>query len=157
MAEKNYDYTGAEVQDPQKKSFDVVVSDKKAGTSVLKTKMALDVPVGDSEFTVRVKIENHRLWELEKPFLYLAAVSVEGEDMHTASFGFKDFCVKNGFFFLNGKRIFLKGSHCAIVPAYAISMKALGFNIIRTISRTFTEELLDICDEIGLLVPRRNA
>ena len=137
---------------PAKKTFDIVISDKKAGTSVLKTRAAFEAPVGDSEFTVRVKIENHRLWDLEKPFLYLAAVSVEGEDLHTASFGFKDFRVKNGFFFLNGKRIFLKGSHCGIVPAYAVSMKALGFNIIRTISRVFTEELLDICDEIGLLV-----
>ncbi|MBP3606412.1 MAG: hypothetical protein J6J66_07425 [Clostridia bacterium] len=137
---------------PAKKTFDVVVNDKKAGTAVLRTKVTLDVPVGDSEFTAHVKIENHRLWDLEKPFLYLASVSVEGEDLHTASFGFKDFRVKNGFFFLNGKRIFLKGAHCGIVPAYAISIKALGFNIIRTISRVFTEELLDICDEIGLLV-----
>ncbi len=138
--------------DPLQKAFDVVFADKKAGTAVLQAQKTVTVPVGESEIVVHTKIENHRLWELDQPFLYLAAVSVDDMDMHTASFGFKDFRVQNGFFFLNGKRIFLKGAHCAITPAYAVSMKALGFNLIRTITRSFTEETLDICDEIGLLV-----
>ena len=137
---------------PVESTFDVVFNDKKAGTAVLQTKTTRTVPMGESEFTVRANIENHRLWELDMPFLYLAAVSVDGRDTHTVSFGFKDFRIQNGFFFLNGKRIFIKGAHTAITPAYAVSMKALGFNLIRTIARTFTEELLDICDEIGLLV-----
>lgn len=137
---------------PVARTFSLTVNAKKAGTEVLRTSEALTVPVGVSEFVLRAKIENHRLWELDMPFLYLASVSVEGRDTHTASFGFKDFRIKNGFFFLNGKRIFLKGAHCGVTPAYAVTMKALGFNIIRTIARAFTEELLDICDEIGLLV-----
>lgn len=137
---------------PAARAFSLTVNAKKAGTEVLCVSETRTVPVGISEFTFRVKIENHRLWELDAPFLYLASVSVDGKDTHTASFGFKDFRIQNGFFFLNGKRIFLKGAHCGVTPAYAVTMKALGFNIIRTIARAFTEELLDICDEIGLLV-----
>ncbi|MBQ8309492.1 MAG: hypothetical protein IJX80_00585 [Clostridia bacterium] len=134
------------------KALSVVLSDKKSGTFICEILQSVETPSGKAEFTLCSNIENHQLWELDAPALYLATASIDGKDHHTVRFGFKDFRIKNGFFFLNGKRIFLKGAHCSINASYAITMKALGFNIIRTIARGFTDELLDICDEIGLLV-----
>ena len=136
----------------QRKNISIVLTDKKSGTVVGNIDDTFELPVGASEITLSGKIENHQLWELDSPVLYLATVHIDKKAQKTSQFGFKDFRIKNGFFFLNGKRIFIKGAHVTPCTAYAISMKALGFNMIRTISRRFSEELLNVCDEIGLLV-----
>lgn len=130
----------------------LTLCDKKSGAEIQTLSECAAIPAGQSEVCFHTKIENHQLWDLDTPTLYMATVSVGGRDHRTTRFGFKDFRVRNGFFFLNGRRIFVKGAHCVPIAAYAVSMKALGFNLIRTIARAFQEELLDICDEIGLLV-----
>ena len=135
-----------------KKEISALISAKKGGREVAELRGEFDIPAGKSEVKLSGKIENHQLWELDTPFLYTAAVGIGGKAHLTTNFGFKDFRVKDGFFFLNGKRIILKGAHASPVAGYAISMKALGFNAIRTITREFPEELFNICDEIGLLV-----
>lgn len=137
---------------PRDEKIALTLCDKKSGAEIQTLSKRATVPVGQSEVKLYTRIVNHQLWDLDTPTLYIATVSVSGRDHRTTRFGFKEFYIHNGFFFLNGKRIFLKGAHCGITAAYAVSMKALGFNIIRTIARAFNEELLDICDEIGLLV-----
>ena len=136
----------------QSKNIEIVLADKKSGTVVGNVGGIFELPAGVSEIKLFGKIENHQLWELDSPILYLATAYIDEKTQKTVQFGFKDFRIKNGFFFLNGKRIFLKGAHATPNAAYAISMKALGFNMIRTIARRFPEEVLNICDEIGLLV-----
>lgn len=138
--------------EPCRKEVSLLISAKKGGEEVGKLCKIFDIPTGKSEHVLSGMIENHQLWELDAPFLYLATVCVEEKAHCTTNFGFKDFRIKDGFFFLNGKRIILKGAHTDPTAANAISMKALGFNAIRTITREFPEELFHICDEIGLLV-----
>lgn len=120
---------------PKAVTLSVLLSDKKSGNAICEIQQRVEVSAGNVEFTLSTQIENHQLWELDAPILYLATASVDGKDHHTVHFGFKDFRIQNGFFFLNGKRIFLKGAHCGISASYAISMKALSFNLIRTIAR----------------------
>lgn len=136
----------------QSKNIAIVFADKKSGTVVGNVNGVFNLPIGVSEIVLSDKIEGYQLWELDSPILYLATAYIDEKPQKTSQFGFKDFRIKNGFFFLNGKRIFLKGAHATPNAAYAISMKALGFNMIRTIARRFPEEVLNICDEIGLLV-----
>lgn len=137
---------------PCTKEVSVLLSAKKSGKEIETLCQCFDIPTGRSEFVLNTKIENHQLWELDAPFLYLATAGIDGHCHITTNFGFKDFRIQNGYFFLNGKRIFLKGAHATPSAAYAISMKALGFNAIRTIAREFPEELFNLCDELGLLV-----
>ena len=137
---------------PQNKKVEVVFADKKSGAEICTVGGSYEIPPGRSEVVLRGRIQNHHLWELDMPVLYTATAAVDGKGHTSVRFGFRDFRIKNGFFFLNGKRIFIKGAHTAINASSAISMKALGFNMIRTIARAFNEETLNICDEIGLLV-----
>ncbi len=137
---------------PCTKEISVLISAKKGGAEVGQLRGLFDIPSGTSEFVLDGGVENRQLWELDAPFLYLATVCVDNAAHLTTNFGFKDFRIKDGFFFLNGKRILLKGAHTNPSASSAIAMKALGFNAIRTITREFPEELFGICDEIGLLV-----
>jgi len=135
-----------------KKDVSVTLSDKKTGKMIAAISNRHLLPVGSSEVCLCGRIENHKLWDLDTPMLYRATAEVDGKDPRSTTFGFKDFRIVNGYYFLNGRRIFLKGAHTCVSSSSAITMKALGFNMIRTISRAFSEETLDICDEIGLLV-----
>ena len=135
----------------------------------------IDVPLkpGTNQATHEIRIKNHRLWDIIDPYLYRLQLSVwaEGaEGIHTTSVncGFRDFRMVNGYFRLNGRRIFLRsthtGNHCpvrAIAPPdgypdmlrkdlfYA---KSCGYNTIRFDFGTAHPYQLDLCDELGLMV-----
>ncbi|MBE6551370.1 MAG: hypothetical protein E7665_04470 [Ruminococcaceae bacterium] len=129
-----------------------VISDQKRGIPVTELSKVVKIPSGSSEVTLECNVPCHKLWSVSDPYLYVANISLGSGEKCTLRFGFKDFRVKNGYFFLNDKRIFLKGAHSLVSAEACITMKALGFNAIRTISRSFTEEALNVCDEIGMLV-----
>ena len=91
---------------------------------------------------------------------------VTGLDEYSVRCGFRDFRFENGYFRLNGRRIFLKcshtGNHCPIglqlphdpdlLRRDLHNVKVMGFNAIRYIAGVATRYQLDLCDEIGLLV-----
>ena len=115
-----------------------------------------------------------RLWSLDDPNLYFVNLSLKSVVKNknythsiTARTGFRDFRVgDDGYFRLNGKRIFLRGSHTGNNFPYGIQVccdpalmrrdfdmaKAAGLNCVRFISGYSQTEQLDYCDEIGLLV-----
>ncbi len=134
-----------------------------------------DVPAGQSLAEYTLDVKNHRLWQLDDPFLYrLSAEVLSGGEAHEKSvrFGFRDFRVERGYFHLNGRRIFLKsshtGNHCpvgAILPPPGapdllrrdlMMMKSCGFNMVRFIAGIAHPYQLDLCDEIGLMVYEEN-
>src|SRR5579885_2174456 len=122
----------------------------------------------------QLQVANPRLWELKDPYLYQVAVRVAPEAVsndHECSVhcGFRDFRVVNGYFQLNGKRLFLRsthtGNHCPIgqilpppqspdlLRLDIVNAKNSGFNTIRFISGFGPVPYqLDLCDEIGMLV-----
>ena len=57
-----------------------------------------------------MKIDQPRLWELNDPFLYRVTARV-GDDGRSVRCGFREFRFENGFFRLNGRRIFLRSTH----------------------------------------------
>ncbi len=110
------------------------------------------------------------LWSLEERNLYRLVTEVEanGEivDRYETPFGIRTvaFDAQKGFF-LNGKPVKLKGTcnhqdHAGIgaalpdaVQYYRIrKLQEMGCNSIRTSHNPPTPELLDACDELGMLV-----
>lgn len=139
--------------------------------------MEQDVPPGSKLVSCELTVTGHRLWQLEDPYLYRLTtrlVSGPNADAHenVTRFGFRELCVENGYFRLNGKRIFLKsahtGNHCPVgailPPANApdllrkdlLYMKSCGFNTVRFIAGVAHPYQLDLCDEIGLMVYEEN-
>lgn len=128
---------------------------------------------GRTVVTAEAQIESHILWELDAPYLYRTDMRVHGsgwQGLHESSarFGFRDFRVENGYFRLNGKRIFLRGTHTGnhcpvgnfVPPASTPDLlrldvlyaKASGFNTIRALSGPLEPYQLDLCDELGMMV-----
>ncbi len=122
-------------------------------------------------FKASLKIDNHRLWDVDDPYLYNLEVRVRRDDSDsfdafTTRFGFRDFRFESGFFRLNGKRIFLKSSHdgnCfpvgqrfphdpAMLRATLLQSKVMNMNMIRIFGTNGHRSQVRLCDEMGLLV-----
>ncbi|MDQ8185097.1 glycoside hydrolase family 2 TIM barrel-domain containing protein [Pelagicoccus sp. SDUM812002] len=116
-------------------------------------------------------VKNPRLWDINSPERYTAQVQVlDGDggllDEKTEKFGFRTFAfTANDGFHLNGRRVQLKGVnlHSDLGPLgmafnrYAQKrqlqiMMEMGINAIRTAHNPPAEELLELCDELGLVV-----
>ena len=124
---------------------------------------------GQETRTLTVTVPNHRLWSVDDPHLYLVEVrltSALGVHLRTLAFGFREFLVKDGFFYLNGQKLLIKSAHSGnafpigqmfpVRPDHVrkdfIYAKAAGFNMLRAIAGLFRPEQLEIADEIGLLI-----
>jgi hypothetical protein len=127
---------------------------------------------GETTVDAELLIDSPRLWDLSNPNLYQITVRAAAEpgsfDQSTVRCGFQDFRVVDGFFRLNGRRVFLRsthtGNHCpigqVIAPRQAPDLlrrdllfaKSSGFNTVRFISGIAHPYQLDLCDEIGLMV-----
>lgn len=119
-------------------------------------------------------INNPRLWSLEDPYLYsmVTQVMVDGVlvDEYATPFGIRSihFDADKGFF-LNGKHVKLKGTnnhqdHAGVgtaMPDELIrwrlqQLKNFGSNSIRSSHNPPTPEMLQLCDEMGILVIDEN-
>ena len=111
-----------------------------------------------------------RLWDCEHPNMYEAVTTItKGDkvvDQYTTPFGIRslDFKVGEGFF-LNGKNTLVKGvclHHDGGLVGAAVpqgvwrrrltKLKEAGVNGIRLAHNPFSQEFLDLCDEMGFLV-----
>jgi hypothetical protein len=129
------------------------------------------LPPGDTVLKSRLQVKNPRLWQLEDPSLYQVSVAVKSPelnsvDQYSHKCGFREFAFKDGYFRLNGKRVFLKGSHTGDTYPVGIAVpinpdwlrrdllncKAMGFNILRFIVGIPLHRQLDYADEIGLMI-----
>jgi hypothetical protein len=157
--------------------FQFMITPAAANESVAGMSIDQNVPPGRSQVECRLAVGQHRLWQLEDPFLYRLSTRLtarlSGDTCEQVTrFGFRELRVEKGYFRLNGKRVFLKsshtGNHCpvrAIVPPPGspdllrkdlLCMKASGFNTVRFIAGIAHPYQLDLCDEIGLLVYEEN-
>ena len=120
---------------------------------------------GDTTVEAEVKLDQPRLWELNDPFLYRVTAQV-GDNERSVRCGFREFRFENGYFRLNGRRLFLRSTHtCNHFPVGLklppdpdmarrdlLDLKVMGFNMIRFIWGGAERYQLDLCDEIGLMV-----
>jgi len=146
------------------------VAPSAAGDVLRNLEQKAEFPTGDSRHELAVTIAQPRLWNLDDPYLYRVSASVTADTkkahQHAIRCGFRDFRVVDGYFQLNGKRIFLKSTHTGncmpigqvapVIPDFVrrdlIFAKASGFNAVRFIAGVAYPEQLDFCDELGLMV-----
>ena len=143
------------------------------GEAINATELQRMLPVGDTQVDAELVVANHRLWQLEEPFLYTVAASLHTEnscDKLCSRCGFRDFRLENGYFRLNGKRIFVKCSHSGadlpigmnvphnpdLLRRDVLHCKVMGMNMIRSFNGLMSRRQLDLCDELGLLVYQEN-
>ncbi len=123
------------------------------------------LPQGQSRHEFCVNVSQPRLWSLGDPFLYRVTASL-GRQEYAVRCGFRELRLVDGYFHLNGERLFLKSAHTAnhfpisqVLPPEPALMrrdllmaKTSGFNCIRFIAGAALPEQLDFCDEIGLMI-----
>lgn len=126
---------------------------------------------GPNSVTIGVDIRQAHAWSPDDPFLYAAEVSIyEGKrrrDNLSVRFGLREFTVgEDGYFHLNGKRIFLKGAHYQSTEPHTLAFpesremarrivevaKEGGFNFMRYQGRPTVPSILDAADELGIMV-----
>ncbi|MBP3332591.1 MAG: DUF4982 domain-containing protein [Clostridia bacterium] len=123
----------------------------------------LEIPAKDPE-----------LWDVDSPTLYKAVTRIirGGEllDEEVTSFGFRSFYFDNDKgFFLNGRRLLLKGVCChqdhagvgvalpdSIHEMRIQTLKEYGVNAYRCAHNIPAKEILDACDKYGLVVMDEN-
>ncbi len=110
-------------------------------------------------------IRHPQRWDVENPRLYTAIITC-GEQTIAKQFGFRSFEFrKHGPFYLNGKRLLLKGTHrhedhAGVGAAMTESqirkemqqIKDMGANFIRLGHYQQSELVLHLCDSLGILV-----
>jgi beta-galactosidase len=120
--------------------------------------------------TIRLEIPDVKLWSPEQPHLYQLELSLFEGDQLVDTYGLRigvreiEMIAGKGMF-LNGSMIKIKGlclhqeAGClgvAVPPEIwrerLIKFKEIGCNAIRTAHHIPASEILDICDELGLLV-----
>lgn len=126
----------------------------------------------NAECGQNAELETANLWDIANPYLYSLKTNVYVDGILTDSvetvFGIRDirFDPVNGFF-LNGKNITIKGLCChhdhaglgiaaaadENVQEYRIAqLKSMGANAYRSAHHMPSDELLKICDRMGMLV-----
>ncbi len=153
-------------------SIDVTFSESTSG--ILKFSLFKgEEKIGEksTEFKGRVinakwAVKDVDLWSLETPNLYTLKVELAGSDEISVRFGFRECQFKKDGFYLNGKKIKIRGlNRHQSFPYVGYAMpenvqKAdadllkydLGVNLVRTSHYPNSVHFLDRCDEIGLLV-----
>lgn len=111
-----------------------------------------------------VTIENARLWQPGNAYLYTAKVEF-GEDMYEELFGVRSIEIKGTKFLINGKPFYFKGfgkHEDSEVHGRGMNepmnvkdlslMRWLGANSFRTSHYPYAEEMLNLCDRMGIVV-----
>lgn len=145
------------------------VTEARTGALITLENFRQKIDFGSNILESVIQIPNHRLWSIDDPMLYCITTSVQVDtsiDENSIRFGFRHFHFENGYFRLNGNRIFLKGSNFSThypvgytVPLNeemlrrdVINMKALGYNFVRIPFGCPNPKVLDIYDELGIMV-----
>ena len=110
-------------------------------------------------------VENPILWDVNEPNLYTAEISIDSGDTVTTKFGIRSTEFTRDGFFLNGRHMKMNGvcmhhdmgsvgvaiNRSALLRQLEI-MKGMGVNALRTSHNPPAPELLELCDELGILV-----
>lgn len=118
-----------------------------------------------------IAISSPRLWSCETPHLYHATVTLYRPDGTVADkvssrFGIRSIEYSPDFGFkLNGKKVIMKGianhhtlgalgaaSYPRAIEKRLVMLKDYGFNHVRTSHNPYSEDFLDLCDSLGILV-----
>lgn len=156
-------------RDPYGKKIDVVTDILNPQGRVVATNKSFYTPRGQ-KFSQNFIVDRPELWSPETPALYTArtTLSVDGKqvDTYDTRFGIRsvEYIPEKGFF-LNGKKTKFKGvcNHHDLGPLGAAInrsalrhqlelLKDMGANAIRTSHNMPAPELVELCDEMGIML-----
>lgn len=154
----------------ERSDVEVIVEVREHKRDVVIAESRQRVPVAAGRSSVKlaepIRVPGFRLWSPDDPSCYDVTIRLEGEETVVRT-GFRDLRVDDsGYFVLNGRRIFLKCTHMASELPGAIDLpvrlselyktllflKMSGLNAIRFINCPAFPEVMDLCDEIGLMM-----
>jgi hypothetical protein len=155
--------------------FELAVAPAAGGPTLATVLFRCPAPSGDTLVQSQLQVPNPHLWELNDPYLYRVTARVWAEksesfDDRSVRCGFREFRFDNGYFRLNGRRVFPRGplnliqypvGHTVpLDPDYlrrdVLAMKSMGMNIVRACFGGMTARQLDIYDEMGIMVYMEN-
>lgn len=137
-----------------------------------KTDMPFNAKWRDREYELpAITLEGVQLWSCDRPYLYTAEVTLYDKEGRVADktrehFGMRTIkqSPQHGLL-LNGKKVLLKGyanhhtlgalgaaAYPRAIEQQILTMKRFGFNHIRTSHNPYSEDLLRLCDQYGILV-----
>jgi beta-galactosidase len=147
------------------------IVDAKGNVAATERSSAVSVPGWRRrKVTQKVKVSNPQLWSIETPNMYRLETTVEAGgssvDQYETPFGIRTIRFdKDKGFFLNDKPVKIKGTcnhqdHAGVGIAlpdrlqyYRIAkLKEMGSNGLRTSHNPPTPELMDACDQLGMVV-----
>ena len=153
--------------------IDVTFSDSAEGKLYFELKDSDNNVIAEHKCKFKGKIINVKwavggvkLWDTENPNLYTLSVKLNDFDETSTRFGFREAHFARDGFYLNGKKIKIRGlNRHQSYPYVGYAMPAnvqkadadllkytLGVNLVRTSHYPDSIHFLDRCDEIGLLV-----
>ncbi len=141
------------------------------GREVATNTEQMNISAGDNIIVKQMlKVAKPKLWDTENPNMYRAITSItlaeNKVDEYTTPFGIRTLLFdKDKGFFLNGEATHIKGvclHHDGGLVGAAVPegvwrrrfeiLKECGVNSIRAAHNPYSEEFLDLCDEMGFLV-----
>ena len=156
---------------PVEAKLDAQCFQKRTGDLVAAKNRTYLLTPGENAVTLKLRVDQPLLWDIRDPNLYNVSLDLTTPETRHSTVkhcGFRNFRVgEDGYFYLNGRRIFLRCSHTgncmpesfhhiprdkALLRKDLFMAKAAGFNMIRFISGAALPEQLDYCDELGLMV-----
>ncbi|MBQ6824293.1 MAG: DUF4982 domain-containing protein [Clostridia bacterium] len=115
--------------------------------------------------TLLLEIKHPAFWDVDAPNLYTVTVTLPSGDSQTVRFGIRNCAFTKEGFFLNGRYLKMNGvcmHHDLGMLGAAVNtaalrrqieiMKGMGVNAWRTSHNPPAPELLELCDEMGILV-----
>ena len=151
----------------------LTVAPATGGESAAAINVMKPLTAGISNVEVVLHVPDHRLWEINSPYLYRVTARVRdphasGADESSTTCGFRELRFEDGYFRFNGRRIHLHGALYTILQYPVMlsvaydddlfrrdmrNMKMLGLNIVRiTCGAALPARMLEVTDELGLLV-----
>ena len=156
--------------DPARRgTADVEVTIRDASGQVIARQTLSGLATDEPSVFAEISVKKPQCWDVERPYLYSCEVKVSADgqtDTAVERFGFRSFRFEeHGPFFLNGRRLLLRGTHrhedhagvgSAMTEEMMVRemrmMKEMGVNFIRLGHYQQSEIILDLCDELGILV-----
>lgn len=143
-------------------AFDIINPDGELGTLVKNIRLDKE----NGSYLMSLQLESGKVWSPLTPILYTLQIRLPGSPVARVRFGMRGVEVDKGTFRLNHTSFKVRGvgypwffnfqhglpAHPVDHRAELTAIKGAGFNLIRGFGAPLPPEVLDICDEIGLLV-----
>jgi beta-galactosidase/beta-glucuronidase len=147
-----------------------VASARQLDKSMIARQAKVLLPPGQQRVSMALPITDVVPWSPNNPHLYVAGAKLLAGDQTIDAvdrrFGMRSFEPKDGDFYLNGRRIYIKGAFwegqypntlahprdLSIVRKEIELAKKAGFNMLRPWRMPPVPAIIDLCDEMGMLL-----